>query len=1379
MSILYRNNKLIFTVPLFLLFSEISGQKIRFDHITVDHGLANSKVYQIYQDSTGFLWFATEDGLSRYDGSAFRNYYHNSQDTNSIRSNIIFNICRSEEDNFWLATYNGIDKYLADLDIFQHIPVYNDLSATIFPQVNHIIKDKDQRFIASSNLGLFVYVPGEEAFFPFHLQGLDKNIIGDNISSIFQDREKNYWFGTYDKGIFLYEYDRKTFRKVSYYSGNRDAFEKNKIICIYEDNERTIWIGTEKGLFSFLHTGSIQRYLPVAGNSESLPHPSVPGIMEDSRNRLWIVTNGGLSVFNRKDNSFINYFHDDHDLSSLNNDGLSCIYEDSQNNIWIGGTEDGLNIIRSSFIEFNNIRRIPNSEKSLNCSYVTSILEDRNGDLWIGTNGGGINHYNRQADKFTFYLTLNNKTPVPGDVIQCIYQDHENNLWFGTYADGLNFYNPENGTFKNFQNDPKNKKSISNNTVNHIIEDSQNRLWIATHGGLNLFNPADDSFSYLKTGNSEAGKSIPDDFLTFLMEDSEGLLWIGSWDGLIVYNHNTGKVLNFLCDNKPGSISDKAILSIHEDIKGSIWIGTRNGLNLFLKGEKKFKTFYTGDGLPNNTINGILEDSRGNLWLSTNKGLSMFNVETVRFINFDVNDGLVGNEFHRASYFKCNKGVLYFGNKKGLVYFSPDKFQSQNISFPLVLTGLYIFNREARPLQEESPIQKSITSVNEIALTHSQSFISFEFASLNYVNPSKDRYSCFLEGYDPTWNETGNQRNISYKNIPPGKYVFHYKVENSICNFARQRSILVSITPPFWISFPAYLIYSLLFLLILFFIYKYIHSKSLYKRSLLIERLEKQKAIEINQSKLQFFINISHEFKTPLTLILSPLEKIIQSGKRISDEEKSNLSLLIYNNAKRLSRLISQIMDLRKIDTGNAKLEACEVDIVRFTKEIFISFNEQAKEHLIDYSFSCHYTCLLIWIDPEKYEKSVFNLLSNAFRYTSDGKTISLSIDKADSDEIGKSKLPADKDYVKITVTDTGSGIPDELHEKIFQRFFTWPTEKITNPTSSGIGLSLVRDFTELHNGKVIFSSKKGEGSIFSILLPLGKDHLKPGDIVERNDTYHITSPDIINPTEKFPRRKKNILTEEHHGRKILVAEDNYELRNYILDNLENTYDVYEAADGMEALKMVYSVLPELVISDIMMPGMSGIELCRTVKSDVKISHIPVILLTVLNNTDNEIEGLESGADDYISKPFSMQLLQSRIANLINNRKALIRKFMMEANFDLSYIARSHTDEKLFARIHEIVEKNMSNYEFTAEEFSREIGMSRSNLHIKLKALTNQSTTEFIRTLRLKKSVLLLAESNLNISEVCYKVGFNNISYFNRCFKKQFGKTPTDFMGKN
>lgn len=1348
------------------------SQKIRFDHLTIENGLSNGRVTCFTQDSTGFFWVGTNDGLNRYDGLKFKVYSHHPSDTTTLVGNSIQDLL-NEGENVWVCTNKGIDYYRSSDEIFYHIPIIGAGNNTNI-SVGKIYKDfKGDLFIATHN-GIFIFNKKRRIFEKSVFSGEKfQDIENTEFTYITQDRDNIFWLGTQEHGVITYNAVTRVRREIEQISEITNTLLNNKIFCIYEDNHHTVWIGTNEGLYAYSKPdGNITRYLTDPNKQNWLPHITVNQISEDSRNNLWLATNKGLSIFNRKNGTFINYFHDDFDESSLGNNSAHCLYEDFQHNLWIGSGENGINIIKSHSIEFENFKRIPNNPNSLNYDYVLSVIEDRLGNVWIGTNGWGINQYDAKTKKFKYFIPPSAaKGGSQTAAITCLYEDKSGKIWIGTYLGGLSVYNPENKKYTTYAFDSRKPNGLTNNVISAVKEDSKGKIWIATNGGgVNIFDPETKKFSQIRASKN----SISSDYCVTIFEDKQKNIWIGTFYGLNKYDPVNGKNVVFLNSSKAGSISSDVINSIYQDSKDRIWIGTEFGLNFYNPNSNSFTTYTIDDGLPNNVINGILEDNRGNLWLSSNKGLSRFNPDDKKVINYDTQDGLVSSFFYHGAYYRNKNGLLYFGGAKGVTYFNPDKTKHSKYLSPLVFTDFFVYNKSISPKGKNSVLSTSISKTRKIELNHDQSFIAIEFAALNYINSSKDNYSYFLEGLDRQWNYIGNQRVASYTNLPAGNYTFYVKVVNENGS-ETQSSLKIYVKPAWWKTNLAYTFYFILFCGLAYFIYSYIHSKTLYKHNLQIERIEKEKAIEINQAKIRFFINVSHEFKTPLTLIISPLEKLISSSGILRQDEQNQLYHLIYRNTLRLSRLINQIMDLRKLDTGNIKLYATRNDLVNFIQEISLSFESHAKNHNIDFTIHCPYENIIVWFDVDKLEKVIYNTLSNAFRYTMDGKSVQVSVEVVQPDYGSLSESSNYKEgFVKIQVIDQGRGIPEALQEKIFSRFYQVQTETLANPASSGVGLSIAKEFIEMHHGKIYVKSKPKAGSTFTVELPLGNNHFDKEELAPEVEIDQ--TPQRINVQELENTDADNTENGQKKKYKILVVEDNFELRTFLKDNLDQKYNVLEAANGKDGLQLVRDQMPDIVVSDVMMPFMNGIDLCKNIKSDIKTSHIPVILLTVLNSINNQVEGFEIGADDYITKPFNLNLLEARIFNLIETRKKLVKKFIEEIKPDPKRYSHNTLDEKFIQKAVEVVEKNLSNIEFSAEDFADQTGMSRSNLHIKLKALTNQSATEFIRLIRLKKAAELLSVNKYNISEVSFMVGFNSISYFNRCFKQQFNLTPSEFM---
>jgi ligand-binding sensor domain-containing protein/signal transduction histidine kinase/DNA-binding response OmpR family regulator len=1360
-----------------LAVSTFAQPKFQFTHFSITDGISNGVVRKFAQDSLGFLWIGTNDGLNRFDGVRFKVYQHNPNDSNSIVSSSVRSIL-PDGNNLWLGTNIGIDLLDLKTEKFTHFPIINKTYKGNGYSIEHIYKDQKKNILINTNKGTFIFDKKKKIFTKFIL-GLPQHPVNyTNTTYIRQDREQNYWIGTNEIGLYKYEKKSGKIIEITDIENGENTFKGNKIIHIYEDNENQTWVSTEKGVYKISNkTGNIVHYTQKNTNG-GLPHTTINAVTEDYYKNLLFATNGGLSIYNRKTDKFTSIIHQDNDETSIANNSIHAIFIDNQRNLWIGSGEDGLSVSKSQSIDFFNIKKSNSSSPRLNYAYVLSVIEDSYQNIWIGTNGGGINLYNNKTKNMKYIF------PPTGDpagrdqgAIMSLMEDNTGNIWIGTYLGGAIKFNPKSNKYTFIYNNNKEKdisKNLPNNVINSFYQDRKNNIWIATNGGLSCYDPKTEKLKHYTTENTNG--SLISNYVTYVIEDSYGTLWVGTFNGLCTLNASTGKFQTFSKEKTNNTITSNSIYCIYEDSKKRIWLASEYGLHLYNRKEGTFSSFTTINGLPSNAIKGILQDNRGYLWLSTSKGLSRFDTETLQFINYTLQDGIISTDFFRNACYRSKSGWLYFGGDKGLTYFNPDKITKVKRNLPLLITGLYLYNKEVMPGDETNILKQSISQTDEISLNYNQSFISIEYATLNLSDPSKDSYSYKLEGIDRQWNNIGNKRVATYTNLPPGTYKFIVKYKND--NGAEsQKSLLITIRPPFWKSPISYFIYLLIISGILYVIYSNIKSRNLYRQNIFKERLEKEKAIELNQDKIKFFINVSHEFKTPLTLIISPLEKLISSNNVLSNDERNNLYHLIYRNTQRLSRLINQIMDLRKIDTGNLQLLASKNEVCGFVKELALNFEDHAKMHNIDYKILTPKESFYAWFDLDKIEKVVYNLLSNAFRYTSDGKSISINLEKTEENQLtDNDKKSYPHGYLTISVKDTGKGIAEDQLNHIFTRFYQINTETLANPACSGVGLSIAKEFIEMHQGEINVESELKKGSTFSIRIPLGKEHLREEFIAQNTDFEFNIDETQIKPNEEEQLQTQSEPEQSKKKYKIVLAEDNHELRNFLCNNLKSNYTVYDASDGRQALSLVTEHMPDLIISDVMMPHMNGYELLKAVKTDVKTSHIPVIILTVLNSVHNQIEGFEIGADDYITKPFNLPLLQTRIFTIIENRKKLVKRFLNDNKISSEHFSANVLDEKFIAKAIAIIEKNLTNPELTAEQFSEEIGMSRSNLHVKLKSLTGQSATEFIRTIKLKKSITLLSTCQYNISEVAYMVGFNNISYFNRCFKSLYGITPGEFM---
>jgi signal transduction histidine kinase/ligand-binding sensor domain-containing protein/DNA-binding response OmpR family regulator len=1359
-----------------------NDRDIRFERITIESGLSNSEVNSIIQDSTGFIWIGTRNGLNRFDGNRFIHFYHQTNDTTSVISSDIRHLYHDGGDDFWIATNRGVGFYNGSLNKFSRLGLLENDGSESFYYVNHITKDNSGRVIVSSSNGLYIFDQEEQHFTKFTIPSAEYNFLNwEGIQTITTDSKNRLWLGSLNYGLFLFDQQSGSVVAVEHMERGVNTLRNNKIFCIFEDNFGKVWIGSEAGLYSFESNGNnglrfLTSNLPELG----IPHPTVNQIFEDSSQRLWILTNGGVSVYNRVSGRFQNIFQQDNNPYSLSSNAIRTMVEDRQGNLWLGSVEDGVNLMKTRNIRFDAITRIPDHHLSLNYPHVLSIEKDNLGNLWIGTNGGGLNIVDPSWNSVRYLLPPgNNDSSIQFDAVMSLFMDENGLMWVGTYLGGISAYDTKTNKWKVYRHDPAGVGSLSNDVVNAISGTPDGLVMVATNRGLNLFDPASETFSLFASASDQPRYRISNDFITHMAFDSRGNCWVATYYGLNRIDLSTGLVYTYFANGNPGDFSDNASYFLFSDSKDRFWIGAENGLNLYHYESDSFSVYNNFQRLPNNTINAIVEDESGYLWLSTNYGLARFDVDNSSFSGFNLDDGLVTVEFSLGAVKKSNDGRIYFGGRKGLVSFDPLQVKAPQYIAPLVLTNLSIHNSSVTPGATGSPISKAINYTEKLILKNNQSFISVDFTILDFINPRKGFFEYKLEGFDYDWVPAGINRSANYTRLPAGKYTFRVRAIQNFDRITYSKPIEVIVKPPLLLSTPAYIIYFIILSLIIYGVWRFFYDRAIYKRMAFVEKMESEKLIELNKAKLRFFINVAHEFKTPLTLILSPLELLLQKG--IRSQPAVNVSRTVqtaHRNALRLSRLISQIMELRRIDAGKVKMKVQKVDMPGFINEIASSFLDYAHHHGITFEILNQHENYTVWADTDKIEKAFFNLLSNAFRFTPDKGEITVVTKVLRELPHGIKMESEEKEgYFVIAVQDTGPGIEEQEQQRIFQRFYQSNNDILSDPASTGIGLSIVKEFVELHNGFVQLESEPGLGSTFTIFLPLGKDHFAPEDIV---DAEYNTLGIFVTSDEREERKAgvKPFFHETGRGypHKILVIEDNHELRNFILDNLEHKYEVHEADNGREGLRMAKLIHPDLIVSDIMMPGISGIELVKTLKSSVDTSHIPVVLMTVLSELDQQLEGIESGADAYITKPFHFSLLEANIASLIENRRAVINKFLSEDKPEVNTIPISKLDQAIMKKAMEVMGKNMDNESFSAEDFSQEMNMSRSTLHVKLKALTNLSATEFIRAVRLKKALELLSSREYSVSQVASMVGFKSISYFNRCFKNTYGQSPTHYL---
>lgn len=1364
----YRFIKIL--ILLFIAITIYAGDaKIIFDHITIKNGLSDGRIDCIIQDSLGFLWFGTQDGLNRFDGNNFTIFDHDVFDSTSISSNWIRCITVDQQGNLWIGTEGGgLNLYDYKTEKFTRWINQTGKSADLIDNfVRSILEDRYGVLWVGTRTGLTQFDREQNSFQTFHYEpfNLGSAPFVENVTDLLEDSENNIWIGTQDG---IYQYNRKN-QVVEHllYSDNTD-----RISAIFEDCYGDIWIGSRyNGIRIFdRKTRAFNHYFNQVGNPISLSSNEIKDIFEDQDRNLWVATiQGGLNLFDRKTGSFRHYINDPEDPSSLSSNSARTLFQDRTGVVWIGMDGSGIDRFvknRQKFILYNN--RVGNPY-NLSNNTILSICEDANGVLWLGTEGGGLNRFERGKNQcIHFTYDRNRPKSISSDQVTSLYKDSQGILWIGT-KEGLNRFNDKQQSFERFYN--KNTPITANNFINVILESSDGNLILGTNNGIQIFNRESGEFNHVEYDKNGI---LDNEVVLTLLLDRSGLLWIGySRSGLVIFDPSDKSYIHYRSDpEKMKSLSNNFVQYIYRDKDTYIWIATRKGLNRFDQETGDFIQYSKTDGLPSNVIVGILEDYDGNLWLSTTNGLSKFNKQKETFTNYNIDDGLQGNQFWINSCFRSESGELFFGGNNGFNVFYPqqvEKLSNHHIP-PIVITDVTVLDKS-----RHRSIYANSTGRNTLILSHQENRISFEFAALDFTNPEKNQFAYLLEGFDDDWINAGTRRYANYTNLNPGDYIFRVIGTNNdgVWNDTGT-SLSIHINTPFWKTIWAYLLYIILAAVIIYGVNIYILNLVRARHDLKIERMEKEKVKELNQFKLQFFTDVAHEFKTPLTLIQAPLEEIIGSNHKTPFREEFHL---MQRNVSYLLRLIHQLLSFRRVEQKKVELKVSYEDIVQFSREVFELFKEKAKKCHIDYQFKSNHDLIEGWFDWGKIEEILVNLIDNAFKYTPDDGTITLELERKDFNNTGK---PG----VIIHIIDTGSGISKENQEHLFERFFHAPGGHHSSQVSSGLGLALTKRLVELHHGSIAVESQEGVGSKISVTLPLERDQYSNDEIIDEmsyvSDSHHFMEYSVGN--ELISKKKYSAVTSditvENESATVLIVEDNDEMREYIRKTLSLKYNVIEAVDGRDGIEKARKMMPNIIISDVIMPNVDGIQMCHTLKEDITTSHIPIILLTAQSTIESKIEGIETGADDYIEKPFHFRFLDVRIRNILASREKLRERYRRELIMEPGEVKASSADELLLVKIRNFVEEQLANATLEIIDIANEVGLSRTNLFVKLKALTGYSPNDFIKTIRLEKACQILQKTDLTVSEIAYAVGFKYPKYFSTCFHQQFSLTPSEYREK-
>lgn len=1374
--------------------------KPKFEYLSREQGLSYSNVLCILQDRKGFLWFGTEDGLNKYDGYKFTIYKRDPNSAKTLSVNHIYCLYEDHQGFLWVGTYLGLNRFDVDSETFRsylHEPENpRSLSHNVVKSILEFPKGSGKLWVGTQGGGVNYLDSRNETFRHYrHDPQTPGSLDSDRVLVCYEDYQGVMWVGT-DKGLNRYNPESETFQHYHNDPYEPKSISGGDISSIYEDQHNTLWLGTHGGGLNRFDRESetFQHYQHDPQNPASLSHNWVDAISEDKSGILWISTRNGLNLFDPANEVFHHVKHEPSNPWGMRSTTVKVIYRDNAGELWLAPLDRGVCRLKQESSIFRHFKHIPDNPMSLIGNKVNCFSEDRLGMIWVGSYTDGLNLFDRRTSTFQ---PIQHNPGNPQSFISknagVIYEDHQGTVWVGTNKVGLNRYDRKNETFQQFMPDQK-PSGLSGETILSIYEATTKPgvLWVGTFDkGLNRFDVQSETFRHYRH-DPQNPESISDNDISCIYEgpSEPGVLWIGTYKGgLNRFDPESEKFRHYRYDpQNPRSLSSDLIFAIHEDRTGILWVGTGDGgLNSFDRQTGSFVRYGESEGLPSSCIFGILEDDRGNLWIGTANGISRFNPRNSTFKNYNARDGLQGSQFNQSAYLKLNSGEMVFGGNNGFNIFHPDSVKDNPYVPPVVFTGLKRYNTEGSG--GGAVEERGISEKKKVELSYEENIFTVEFAALNFRIPEKNQYSYRLEGFNEQWIQLGTKHDITFTNLDAGEYTLRVKGSNNDGIWNEEGAALkIIVHPPWWKTWWAYSFYALVIGAALYGIRRFELNRQRLKQ-------EAQSLAEVDRLKSRFFANISHEFRTPLTLILGPLAKLTS---RVNDRESREDLGMMQRNANRLLQLINQLLDLSKLEGGRMKLQAGPENIVPLLRGLTTSFESLAIQKGIDLQFHTAAEEIIVYVERDKIEKILINLLSNAFKFTSDGGAISVTVDTSLNPPPtgGLNESPFEgglRGMLQITVSDTGSGIPAEHLDKIFDRFYQVADSlqgdsKYTRATGgTGIGLALTKELVELHHGAISVSSEPGKGTAFVIRLPLGKEHLQEDEIVY--DGGHL----IADTPYRRPDAEKEITIVDQAAETveltpapppseksgtILIVEDNPDMRAYMRGHLENDHRIIEAENGVEGLKLARKSTPALIISDVMMPEMDGFQFCEKIKADVRTSHIPVILLTAKASGESKIEGLETGADDYLTKPFDAKELLVRVKNLIEQRRRLTERFQRDLKVQPKDITVTSVDELLLQKVIHIVDENMANDDFDTATLARQAGISRGHLNSKLRALTNCTSREFVRTLRLKRAAQLLEQDFGNVTEVAYEVGFNSPAHFSKVFRGHFGVVPKAYVSQ-
>ena len=1307
-------------------------QDVEFRHLSTEDGLTHFSVISLYQDERDFIWCGTRNGVSLYNGREFKEYRYKKGDENSLFSNTIMDITGDGAGHVFLHTVQGIAlfdmvsenfttlfkgavsaMFYDDCLYFAHRNIVYTYDGKEIKQYYELSDKKDQIVCLNRNDGQLRIGTENNGLYILASNGeLQQPIKTGRIGTIFKDSKKRFWVGSWESGLYLFNGDSLTHYK--HQSKNPGSISSDFIRVCCEDKNGDIWIGTFNGLNRFdENTGTFTSYLRRENESENI-YSSVWSLLCDHQGTLWIGTYyGGLCCFNPKREIF-HHFH----ANKQEQNGLSF-------------------------------------------PTVGKMIEDNQNNLWICTDGGGLNMYNPQRGEFKWYRHDPLRNSISYDNTRAFWYDSiKNVMWIGTHLGGLNRLDLKTGSFTNYYVKELGRESLRSNIISTIVP-YKGKLILATQGGVMLFDPEKGKYELLFSG-PDGISTIPQ--VNDLLIDSKETLWIVGTDGIFSYQFADGKMTHYQYDpSKPGTLCSPHIHSLYLDSKNNLWIcSADSGLDLYNYDTNSFSNF---SGLSGDCVYGVYELYSGNLIALTNRGFSLIEKQGDKII---VHSEWAMNTINENSIFQTKDSTIYVGRADGMISFRESDLYHPSISFNIFPYRLLVNGQEIKVGDNTGILNESFTVTKKIVLKSSQSVFTIGYAISNYLPGEPEHLVYQLRGFSDSWTPLRDSREITYTNLKPGNYTLVVKSASSQSDVMQESLLEIEILPPWYLTIWAYLFYGVFSILVIYYLVRMYRNRIQLQESLKYERQHTHDVEELNQSKLRFFTNVSHEFRTPLTLIIGQMETLLQ-GRLLSPPVYQKF-IGIYKNSIQLKELISELLDFRKQEQGYMKMKVCRENIIDFLYENYLLFKEYAATKGIKMVFNKPDEAIYIWFDIRQMQKVINNILSNALKYTSSGGAITLSVFDNENEVI-------------VEISDNGCGVESQEIEKIFDRFYQSDTGNSTSGT--GVGLALTKSIVESHRGTISATGEKDVGMTFSIHLKKGKDHFSAEELYEETsgvDTMDYSqdynSEDITSP---LLLGEESIIDEEldkedDNKLRMLVVEDNKQLRDLLLQIFTPFYTVIAAEDGVEGLEKVKTEPFDIVISDIVMPRLSGIELCKEIKNNLETCHIPVILLTARTGVEHNLEGLKVGADDYVTKPFNVPILISRCNNMVKNRLILQEKFSKQPLVGPQILAANPLDKEFIDNVVEIIEKHLSDSKFNVDVLVSEMLIGRTRLFHKLKGITGQTPSDFITNIRLKKAAFWLKNNpELNVSEIAYRTGYTSARYFSKSFKEKYGVIPSEY----